>query len=76
MNHLEDISPNIDLGPKRGNFGPKGPKMDGLDFFRTVKINFPKEDRRLSFYTKIQQNSMNHLEDISQNVDFGPNKYA
>ena len=30
-----------------------------------------KEDHKTSFYTKNQQNSMNRLEDISSNVDFG-----
>ena len=58
------------LGQKGANLYKKGPKMGGLDFFQTVNINFPKEDRKISFYTKIQQNSMNHLEDISQYVGF------
>ena len=56
---------------KGANLDQKGPKMGGLDFFRTVNINFPKEDRKISFYTKNQQNSMSRLEDISPNVDFG-----
>ena len=54
----------------------KGPKWAGLDFSRTANINFPKENHKISFYTKNQQNSMNRLEDMSQNVDFGPNKCA
>ena len=75
MNRLEDISQNVDFGPKRGKFGQKkGPKWAGLDFSRTVNLYFPKEDHKMSFYTKKQQNSMNHLEDISQNVDFGPKR--
>ena len=43
-----------------------------LDFSKTLNLNFLKEDHKISFYTKNQQNSVNHLEDISQNVDFGP----
>ena len=60
------------LAQKGANFDQKGPKWVGLDFSRTGNINFPKEDHKISFYTKNQQNSMNRLEDISQNVDFGP----
>ena len=52
----------------------KGPKWVGLDFFRTVNINFPKRDHKISFYAKNQRNSMNRLEDNSQNVDFGPKR--
>ena len=75
MNRLEDISQNVDFGPKKGQIlTEKGPKWTGLDFSRTVNINFPKEDHKISFYTKNQQNSMNYLEDISQNVDFGPER--
>ena len=48
----------------------KGPKMSGAKFFRTVNLNFPKEDHMNSFYTKNHPHSINHLEDISQNVDF------
>ena len=51
-----------------------GPKWAGLDFSRTVNINFPKEDNKISFYTKNQQNSMNRSGDISQNADFGPKR--
>ena len=51
-----------------------GPKWAGLDFSWTVNINFPKEDHKINFYTKNQQNSTNRLEDISQNVDFGPKR--
>ena len=37
---------------KKGKFGPKkDPKWAGLDFLRTVNINFPKEDFKISFYT-------------------------
>ena len=48
----------------------KGPKMSGAKIFRTVNLNFPKEDSMNSFYTKNHPYSMNHIEDISQNVDF------
>ena len=75
MSHLEDRSSNIDFGQKRGQIRTKmGPKWAGLDFSWTVNLNFPKEDHYNSFYTKNQQNSMNSLEDISQNVDFGPKR--
>ena len=40
--------------------------MGGARFSRT-----PKEDHKISFYSKNQQNSTNRLDDISQNVDFG-----
>ena len=43
----------------------KGPIKGGAKFFRTVNLNFPKEDHKNSFYTKNPQNSMNRLEDIS-----------
>ena len=39
------------LGQKGANFDQKGPKMGGARFFRTVNINFPKEDHKKSFYT-------------------------
>ena len=60
------------LGKKGANLGQKGPKKGGAISFRTVHINFPKEDNKISFYTKNQQNLINHSEDINQNVDFGP----
>ena len=59
------------LGKKEANLDQKGPKMGNARFFRTVNISFPKEHHKISFYTKNQQNSMNLLEDMSQNVDFG-----
>ena len=62
------------LAQKGANFDQKVPKLGGAGFFRTVNINFPKEDHKISFYTKKQQNSINHLEDISQNIDFGAKK--
>ena len=52
------------LGKKGGKIGTK----------RTVNISFPKENDKISFYTKNQQNSMNLLDDMSQNVDFGPKR--
>ena len=58
------------LDPKRSKFGPKRAKMGRAKFFRTVNLNFPKEDHMNSFNTKNHPYSMNHLEDISQNVDF------
>ena len=62
------------LGLKRANLDQKGPKRDGLDFSRTPNLNFLIEDHKISFYTKNQQNSTNHLREISSNVDFGPKK--
>ena len=61
------------LGQKGANLDQRGPKWAGLDFSRTVNINFSKEDHKMSFYTQNRQNSMNRLEDLSQNVEFGPN---
>ena len=55
------------LGQKEANLDHKGPKMGGARLFLTVNISFPKEDHKISFYTKNQQNSTNRLEDISQN---------
>ena len=52
---LVDINQNVDFGTKRGKFGPKGPLMGGARFLRTVNINFPKEDHKISFYTKISK---------------------
>ena len=62
------------LDPKGPNLDRKGPKMGRAKFFRTVNFNFTKEGHNNSFYTKNHQNSMNRLEDISQNVDFGPKR--
>ena len=62
------------LGLKGANLDQKGPKWARLDFSRTENLNFLKEDHEISFYTENQQNSTNHLEDISQNVDFGPKR--
>ena len=62
------------LGQKGSNLDQKGPNWAGLDIFHPVNINFPKEDHKLSFYTKNQQNSMNRSGDISQNADFGPKR--
>ena len=59
------------LGLKRANLDQKGPKMGRARFFRTVNTSFPKEGHKISFYTTNQQNSINHLEDMSQNVDLG-----
>ena len=41
--------------------------MGGAKFFRTVNLNFPKEDHKNSFYTKNHPNSMNRLGDINYN---------
>ena len=55
-------------------FGPKGNKMGGAKFLRRVNLNFFKKDHKIGFYPKNQQNSTSHLEDISQIVDFGPER--
>ena len=60
------------LGLKGAKLDRKGPKMGGARFF--VNFYFLKEDHKISFYTKNQQNLTNRLEDISQNVDFGPKR--
>ena len=62
------------LGQKGANLDQKGPIWAGLDIFQPANINFPKEDQKISFYTKNQQNSMNRSGDISQNADFGPKR--
>ena len=59
---------------KGANLDQKGPKWAGLDFSQTVNLSFPKEDHKISFYTKNQQNSMSYLEYISPNVDSGPKR--
>ena len=48
------------LDPKRPKFGPKRAKMDGAKLFRTVSLNFPKEDHKNSFYTK-KSSKLNEL---------------
>ena len=54
------------VGPQKGpNLDQKRPKMGRAKFFRTVNLNFPKEDHKNSFYAKNHQNSMNRLEYIS-----------
>ena len=45
------------LGIKWAIWTKKGPEWAGLDFSWTGNINFPKEDHKISFYTKNQQNS-------------------
>ena len=54
------------VGPKKVQiWTKKGPQWVGLNFLRTVNLNFPKEDHKNSFYTKNHQNSINRLENIS-----------
>ena len=65
MNHFQNISQNVDFGPKRSKFGQKRPNMGRDKFFRTVNLNFPKKDHMNSFHTKNNQNSLNPLKDIS-----------
>ena len=44
MSRLEDIKSNADFGPKRGKiWTKKGPKWAGLDFSRTVNLNFQQD---------------------------------
>ena len=62
------------LGKKGAKLDQKGPKMGGAGFFPDCKHQFSKKDRKTSFYTKIQENSMNHLEDIRKNVNLGPKR--
>ena len=38
----------------------------------TVNLNCPKEDNKISFYTKNQHNFMNFFKLISSNIGFGP----
>ena len=46
----------------------------GLDFSRIPNLNFLREDHKISFYTKNQQNSTDRLENIGKNVGFGPKR--
>ena len=62
------------LGQKGANLDQKEPKMGEARFSRVPNLNFLKEDHKISFYTKNQQNSTNRLRDISQNADFGPKR--
>ena len=62
------------LNPKRSKFGPKRAQKGRGYIFRTVNLNFPKEDHKNSFYTKNHQNSMKRLEDYKLNVDFRPKR--
>ena len=54
------------LGQKRGKFGPKRVQNGHGEIFSwTVNLNFFKEEHKIGFYTKNQQNSMSRLKDIS-----------
>ena len=62
------------LGLKGANLNKKRAQMGGARFFQNPNLNFLKENHKKSFYTKNQKNSTNRLEDLSQNVDFGPKR--
>ena len=63
------------LGQKGANLDQKGPKMGEATFFPNRKPIFSiRKNHKISFYTKNQQNSTSRLEDIGQNVDFGPKR--
>ena len=49
MNHLEDISSNVDFGPKRLTFGPERTQNGRAMFSRNVNLNFTKEDHKSKF---------------------------
>ena len=53
------------LGQKRANLDKKGSKMGVARFFSDCKPKFFKEDHKIGFYTKNQQNSTSRFEDIS-----------
>ena len=53
------------LGLKGRNLDQKDPKWAELDFYRILNFNFLKENHKISFYTKNQQNLKNRLEYIS-----------
>ena len=75
MNHLEVISQNVDFGQKGANLDQKGSKMGMARFLPDCKPHFFfKEDHKIGFYTKYQQNSTSRLGDTGQNVDFGPKR--
>ena len=62
---LDQKGPNLDQKTAQNGWGK---------IFPDLYYYFPKEEHMNSFYTKNQQNSMNHLEDINQNVDFEPER--
>ena len=75
MRRLGEIGKKHHFWVKKGQiWTKKGLKRAGQNFSWTLNINFPKEDHNTSIYTKSQQNSMNHLEDMGSNVNFGPKR--
>ena len=65
INHLEDISHNVDFRSKGANLDQKGPKWAWQDFSWTLNLNFFKVDHKIGFYTKNQENSTSRFEDIT-----------
>ena len=59
------------LGLKDANLDQKGPKMGGERFFQNPKPQFSKRRPSDKF---LYQKKMNRVEDISQNIDFGPKR--
>ena len=59
------------LGLNWVNLDQKGPKMGGARFSLTANLTFLKEDHKISFYTKNQQNSIYRLEDIAKMLILG-----
>ena len=53
------------LGQNGANLNQKGSKMGVATFRRTENLNFFKEDHKIGFYTKYQQNSASHFGDTS-----------
>ena len=64
----------LSLGQKGANLDKKGTEMGVARFLLDCKHHFFRKDHKISFYTKIQQNSIKLLEDISKYVDFGPKR--
>ena len=58
-------SKKLILRNKGANFDQKGSKMGVARFFPNCKPQFFKENHKIRFYTKNQQNSTSCLEDIS-----------
>ena len=62
------------LDPKGSKLGPKWVQNGQSYIFRTVNLNFPKEDHKNSFYSKKSSKFSESLRKYKLNVDFRPKK--
>ena len=72
MNPLEDMSQNVDFGPKKANLDQKGPKMGGTRFFPVLLqgyfINRPKMQFK---YAKLRRSYDSFFEKLAKMSIFG-----